>query len=57
MILDGEPPRLAESPAADVSRTRAPNVVVAVIAPRHGRLDSRRRTSRSPARHISNVDV
>ena len=57
MILDGEPPRLAESPTADVSRTRAPNVVVAVVAPRHGRLDSRRRTSRSPARHISNVDV
>ena len=57
MILDGELPRLAESPTADVSRTRAPNVVVAVVAPRHGRLDSRRRTSRSPARHISNVDV
>lgn len=57
MILDGEPPRLAESPAADLSRTRAPNVVVAVVAPSHGRLDSRRRTSRSPARHISNVDV
>jgi len=57
MILDGEPPRLAESPAADLSRTRAPNVVVAVVAPSHGRLDSRRRTSRLPARHISNVDV